>query len=579
MGKLSATLVLCLAVVAMTQAQDRVGPGSTVQGDILRGQGQFLKGAAWYEVGSAQANVLNTKAAIEWEKWNQQLYRDYMRERAAREENDRRAYDAHEAAARKAYEEREARLRTNPKPEEIANGDALNALLADLSDPSISLSSWRLAQVPLPPDLAIPSLVFRFAPRPGTSQTLGKGVIALARLDTAKGKPWGTVLSMQALAPERKAYELAYTKVRDQCLQGNLALDAPIALAGAIATLRAKVVKTVPNENGYRTAAMRDVDNLGEAAKIFHADTIDYAREMIADTQRHEAKTVGELLAFMRKYRLLFASSEKTLGGPEMYGRLYALMREQKDKLGLKGNVKSDLAAESHQLKAPKGDRQGEVISLLKSVNDDLGSIELVGGQEPAKKQQFAKQNRLKETRQMIEQVIKSIEDGNIDQQLLTNANSSLGQLTYQGMVPKNKSKMESAKHSLNRVMRLLSPATAPGGGSAEENVAADSFQPGAVWEGRLSLPELKNGGDGDDYKVVVRKRSGDTFQGSSTLGSRAAVPIQGFINGKSVRIVTTSGNGFIFEGEIKGNSVELRVLGRNNAKVIGSGTLTLKQP
>ena len=104
-------------------------------------------------------------------------------------------------AANKKYQEREGRLRSNPTSDEVIKGDALNALLVDLSDPSISTSSWRVAQVPLPADLAIPSLVFRFAPKPDAknSQALGRGVIALARLDTIKGNPWGTVMSMDAL--------------------------------------------------------------------------------------------------------------------------------------------------------------------------------------------------------------------------------------------------------------------------------------------------------------------------------------------------------------------------------------------
>ena len=40
-------------------AQDVDLPGSTSQGDILRAQAQFLKGAAWYEVNAARARDLH----------------------------------------------------------------------------------------------------------------------------------------------------------------------------------------------------------------------------------------------------------------------------------------------------------------------------------------------------------------------------------------------------------------------------------------------------------------------------------------------------------------------------------------
>jgi hypothetical protein len=45
------------------QAQDVVLPGSTVQGNILRGQGQFLKGMAWYELSAARAREIDARTA------------------------------------------------------------------------------------------------------------------------------------------------------------------------------------------------------------------------------------------------------------------------------------------------------------------------------------------------------------------------------------------------------------------------------------------------------------------------------------------------------------------------------------
>ena len=47
-------------------AQDVVLPGSTVQGDVLRGQGQFLKGAAWYELNAAKARSIDVRTAPSW---------------------------------------------------------------------------------------------------------------------------------------------------------------------------------------------------------------------------------------------------------------------------------------------------------------------------------------------------------------------------------------------------------------------------------------------------------------------------------------------------------------------------------
>jgi uncharacterized protein (TIGR03067 family) len=68
---------------------------------------------------------------------------------------------------------------------------------------------------------------------------------------------------------------------------------------------------------------------------MFDAETVDFASEIISDTQRHDAQTVGEMLAFMRKYRLMFAPADGSPGVASKYGLLFGLMRQQKDALGL----------------------------------------------------------------------------------------------------------------------------------------------------------------------------------------------------------------------------------------------------
>ena len=71
-----------------------------------------------------------------------------------------------------------------------------------------------------------------------------------------------------------------------------------------------------------------------KAAGMSDASTISFAEEMIADTHDHRAQTVSELLAFMRKYRLLFAAADKRPEDAEQYLRLYGLLRQQKELFG-----------------------------------------------------------------------------------------------------------------------------------------------------------------------------------------------------------------------------------------------------
>ena len=130
-------------------------------------------------------------------------------------------------------------------------------------------------------------------------------MIALSRLDV---KEWPIVLRDQKLAEERKAYEAAYAKVRQECVNKDLSIPSVQSVSSAIKSLKGKASCVIPAESGYRKSAVEFVNRLDEATKMFEADTLDYAAEIVKDTREHDATTVGELLAFMRKYRLIFGS-------------------------------------------------------------------------------------------------------------------------------------------------------------------------------------------------------------------------------------------------------------------------------
>jgi hypothetical protein len=109
-----------------SQAQDVVLPGSTMQGDILRGQGQFLKGAAWYELNAARARELDVKTAQAMDQWNREVYDAYQRELAGAAARRRSVRNERLADAKKRLAERQERLRTRPTDDDVQSGDALN---------------------------------------------------------------------------------------------------------------------------------------------------------------------------------------------------------------------------------------------------------------------------------------------------------------------------------------------------------------------------------------------------------------------------------------------------------------------
>jgi hypothetical protein len=100
----------------------------------------------------------------------------------------------------------------------------------------------------------------------------------------------------------------------------------------------------LPKDRDFQGHALRHIDEMKAASAIFDAATIDLAQEMIRDTQAHDARTVGQLLAFMRKYRLMFAAADRGSVDVEGYTLLYGGMRDLKEKMGLKA-IPDELSA------------------------------------------------------------------------------------------------------------------------------------------------------------------------------------------------------------------------------------------
>lgn len=306
----------------------------TVEGDILRGQGAFLRGAGWYNLHTAQANRINVEATI---RWKEDL-RKIQRERAY--------YDAQKAESKKLTVEqfrqqmalKEQELRTNPSINDVQSGAALNALFYDLTDPDLTSDKWKsVSPVQLPPGASVKELIFAFTPHKVSSQAsaaLTRGVIALSRLEI-KDK-WPVLMKKDQLAQERKGYEDAYIRVRDKVLKGDYAVEEILRLDTALDNLKEKTLAEIPPERGYRIQAVKFVDDLRDATRMFDARTVDYAREILLDTKDHDATTVEELVAFMTKYRLAFSNSESSPATRDLYSQIYEKLRQQADLLDVK---------------------------------------------------------------------------------------------------------------------------------------------------------------------------------------------------------------------------------------------------
>jgi hypothetical protein len=314
-----------------------VGNGQTVEGDILRGQGAYLRGAGWYNLRTAKANSVNVDATI---RWKQDL-RKIQQERSYLEAQKAADKKQNVEEFRRQMAQRDQELRTNPSANDVQSGAALNALVYDLTDPELNFNKWKsVSPISLPPGASVKELIFTFTPHRVSTQAsaaLSRGVIALSRLDIKD--EWPVLLKKDELSKERKAYEDAYIRVRDKVLRGDYAVDEILALDTALDGLKRKVAIEIPSERGFRTEATKFADDLREATRMFDANSVEYAREILIDTKDHDAATVEELVAFMTKYRLQFANSERSPTARVLYGQIYDKLRQQMTALDIKPGV------------------------------------------------------------------------------------------------------------------------------------------------------------------------------------------------------------------------------------------------
>jgi hypothetical protein len=200
--------------------------------------------------------------------------------------------------------------------------------VGDLADPAISAAKWRAAAIELPQDLSIQSLVFRFADAPTYRLPPGMrpSTVALGRMKVSG--PWPIALRRPELEPERAAYKRDIAAAIETCVNGKPLRAAQIdAVRSSLVALKEKAILASAAESGLSKQARLFLDQLDEATKIF-LDR-DFAEELIRDAEGHKAQTVGALLAFMKKYRLLFAEADQNPDVWATYKALYELLKRQ----------------------------------------------------------------------------------------------------------------------------------------------------------------------------------------------------------------------------------------------------------
>jgi len=309
-----AMLTLVGALGANARAQFfAIGPGSSLEGDYLRGAGFASWGAGIYNLYTAQANSINTDTFIRWNEYVQESYK-----LMSKEYNERNR--AIMAKTTEALNKRRERYLNNPEELDLMKGDALYVLLEKLRSPKISESSFRSVSVPLAVDL-VRRIPFKLNNR--------NEKFSMERLSTrGKGK-WPVALQFPQFDMYRRAYERAVDTALEQAIEGKARQESIDAIARAVGDLRSKLSEVVrPDDQRLQAEAVMHLDDLQSTVRQFQTQNVQLA---LGELDKYSGTTVYDLKLFMQKYGLQFAEA-KTPEERLLYTELYTRLREQFDK-------------------------------------------------------------------------------------------------------------------------------------------------------------------------------------------------------------------------------------------------------
>lgn len=287
------------------------GGGSTAQGDIARGLGYYNIGAGVYNEKTAIANSINTDTVT---RWNQYLWlsqqeanrREYTR-RARRQQRDSLTGDL-------IYKQ----LLENPTPRDIQDGDALNVILDQVTDPRIHTSALRMATEPLDSEI-IDDIPFENA---------SEGVTLSLHQLTAQGA-WPTALAGNDFAPERAAYQAAVAQALKEDEEGQISGPTLASVTVAVDRLRAKLQANPPIDRTQLVEAQNYVRTLAGMSRMLQRPQTERA---LSELKKVDKTSLGSLLGFMHTYNLRFGPST-TPEQRAIYERLYPPMVGLRDKI------------------------------------------------------------------------------------------------------------------------------------------------------------------------------------------------------------------------------------------------------
>jgi hypothetical protein len=285
--------------------------GETPAGAYLNGLGRYAVGAGIYNYDTALANQINAQTFTQLNDYMAQVAHEAAFRSHARVHQeflrDKTLYDAHIQS-----------LRTNPTPQQIANGDALNQAVRDLSDPRIGSSAIRAANAPVDASL-IADVPFQ----------VSTDRVTLMLDELRKAFQWPEVFEESRFANDKKLFDDIVTRMRREDEEGDISPKTLQEARAMVNDLRTKITAQPLKDDADQAEAKRFIN--ASTALLGLLDKPD-TRAALSQLRKVKNTTIGNLLGFMHAYNLRFGPAT-TLKERQAYQKLYETLDQTRDQI------------------------------------------------------------------------------------------------------------------------------------------------------------------------------------------------------------------------------------------------------
>lgn len=262
------------------------GGGESVYGANMRGLGAFAAGAGMYNQQTAVANSINAQTVTQW---NEYLYQSQKEANRRHFENLARQQERTRTTGNAVRD----RVRNNPTQRDILQGDTLNALLDEIVAPDAYDSTMKIARMPVKGS-AVREVPFIYASAP----------IAFSIESLTEEGDWPPLLREARFEADRQAYRKAIAdaiaKVGGNGQLTQADVDAAIA---PLKSIRDKLLADPPKDPIVISQVRTYMQTLAAMTRMLGRP--DFER-VLAELERIEETTVGDMISFMHTFNLRF---------------------------------------------------------------------------------------------------------------------------------------------------------------------------------------------------------------------------------------------------------------------------------